>query len=87
MKSSREQNRQTSDLTFEGALTELETIVSELEQGNLTLDASVDRFRKASELSDACRTLITEARLRVTELQTEQAPPHSTDGATDDVPS
>lgn len=86
MKTSREQNGTTPNVTFESALAELDAIVAELETGNLTLDASVDRFRKASELADACKVLITEARLRVTELQAEPIPPLTEDGAVDDVP-
>lgn len=86
MKTSDEQHATTTNLTFESALTKLETIVSELENGNLTLDASVERFRTASELADACRTLITEARLRVTELRSEPVPPLESDGVMDDVP-
>ena len=72
--------------SFETALTELEVIVAELEEGNLALDASVERFRKASELAEFCKSLITDARLRVTELQSEQSVQASFDGAGDDVP-
>lgn len=76
----------TSPASFETNLEELEAIVAELEQGNLALDASVERFRKASDLADTCKAMITEARLRVTELQTEQAEPDPSDEASDDVP-
>lgn len=72
--------------TFETALNELEVIVAELEEGNLALDASVERFRKASELAEFCKSLITDARLHVTELQSEQPVQASFDGAGDDVP-
>lgn len=72
--------------SFETALTELEVIVAELEEGNLALDASIERFRKASDLAEYCKSLITDARLRVTELQTEQPVQASLDGAGNDVP-
>jgi exodeoxyribonuclease VII small subunit len=71
---------------FEDALNELESIVGELEEGNLTLDLSVERFRKASELADYCKSLITEARLQVTELQSETPVQATLDGAGDDGP-
>jgi exodeoxyribonuclease VII small subunit len=73
--------------SFEAALTELEDIVAELEEGNLTLDASVDRFRKASDLAEYCKTMITEARLRVIELQAAQPGGTRFDGAGDEIPS
>ena len=73
-------------VSFEAALTELEAIVSVLEEGNLPLDASVERFRKASELADHCKALITGARLRVTELQTAPSITTTDIGAGDDVP-
>jgi exodeoxyribonuclease VII small subunit len=78
--------KQESPKSFEAALTDLEAIVAELEEGNLTLDASVDRFRKASDLAELCKTMITEARLRVTELQAAQPIQATFDGAGDDVP-
>ena len=71
---------------FETAFAELEVIVGELEGGNLTLDASVERFRKASDLAEYCKTMINEARLQVTELVSEQPTQATLDGAGDDVP-
>jgi exodeoxyribonuclease VII small subunit len=72
--------------SFEDALSELESLVGELEEGNLTLDLSVERFRMASELAEYCKSLITEARLRVTELQSETPVQATLDGAGDDGP-
>ena len=69
-------------LTFEAALTQLETLVSDLENGELGLDASVERFRQATQLAGYCRDLIQNARLRITELQPERA----SNGAGDAIP-
>jgi exodeoxyribonuclease VII small subunit len=79
-------NRADAPKNFEEALTELESLVGDLEEGNLLLDLSVERFRQASELADYCKSLITEARLRVTELQSELPIQTTLDGAGDDVP-
>ena len=68
--------------TFESALTQLESIVTELETGDLGLDASVERFREATLLAGYCRDLIKNAWLRITELQPER----QDNGAGDDVP-
>lgn len=68
--------------SFEAALTQLETVVNDLENGELGLDASVERFRQATQLAGYCRDLIQNARLRVTELQPERA----SNGVGDDVP-
>lgn len=72
--------------SFESALADLETLVAELEDGNLALDASVERFRQATDLADYCKKLIADARLRITELQSDQPAPFPSDGEGDDVP-
>ncbi|MEJ7838231.1 MAG: exodeoxyribonuclease VII small subunit [Thermomicrobiales bacterium] len=82
----RKSAKPASPASFETNLEELENIVAELEQGNLALDASVERFRKASELANTCKTMITKARLRVTELQADQSTAAPSDEASDDVP-
>jgi exodeoxyribonuclease VII small subunit len=73
-------------MTFEAALTDLNALVAELEDGNLGLDASVERFRKATELAEYCKRLIADARLRVTELQSDESGSQFSNGVGDDVP-
>lgn len=46
---------QFAQLTYEQAIHRLETIVAELEEGNLDLDALVDKVREAGELVKYCR--------------------------------
>ena len=41
---------------FESALTELETIVKTLEDGQLTLEQSLENFERGIELSRFCHT-------------------------------
>ena len=79
---------------FESALAELETIVKTLEQGELTLEQSLERFERGVKLSRFCHTRLEHAERRV-ELLTEQgevrpAPPEiagrGTEPSEDDIP-
>lgn len=56
------------DLSFEEALTQLQDIVLELESGDLTLDATIDRYETGAALAAHCQRLMAEAELRITEL-------------------
>ena len=53
---------------FEKALTELETLVEELEQGKLSLEDSLKRFEKGIALSTECQQALQNAELKITEL-------------------
>ena len=55
-------------LSFEEALTQLQEVVSRLETANLSLDQTIDDFRRGTELAAYCQRLIAEAELKVTEL-------------------
>jgi exodeoxyribonuclease VII small subunit len=56
---------------FESALAELETIVKTLEDGQLTLEQSLENFERGIELSRYCHTRLEEAERRV-EILTER---------------
>jgi len=56
---------------FESALAELETIVKTLEDGQLTLEQSLEKFERGIELSRYCHTRLEEAERRV-EILTER---------------
>ena len=49
------------ELTFEEAIENLEKIVGELETGELSLDKSVENFKKGMELSNYCNKLLDDA--------------------------
>ncbi len=51
--------------TFEAALSRLEQITDELENGDLTLDASLKKFDEGIKLAEFCNTSLTEARTKV----------------------
>jgi exodeoxyribonuclease VII small subunit len=57
-----------SELSFETAYAELETIIEKLESGELSLDDSVTLFERGRKLSDHCQTLLDKAELRVNQL-------------------
>ncbi len=51
--------------SFEAGLTELETVVKELENGDLPLEQAIALFEKGVGLSDRCRLQLEEAETRV----------------------
>ena len=59
---------------FESALAELESIVKDLEQGNLALEKSLRLFERGVELSRYCHTRLDAAERRI-EVLTEQGEP------------
>lgn len=56
-------------LSFEQKLARLNTIVSELESGKLSLDASLKLFEEGNALSKELATELNEAKLKIEELQ------------------
>lgn len=53
---------------FEKALAELETLVDDMEQGNLSLEESLKRFEKGIALSSECQQALQSAELKLKEL-------------------
>lgn len=53
---------------FEKALSDLETLVEEMEQGNLSLEESLKRFEKGIALSTDCQQALQNAELKIKEL-------------------
>ncbi len=53
---------------FEKALAELETLVDDMEQGNLSLEESLKRFEKGIALSTECQQALQSAELKIKEL-------------------
>lgn len=59
-------------ITFEAGLDQLETIVKEMESGELPLERALELFEKGMQLSEACRKQLDEAETRV-EILTRRA--------------
>lgn len=60
-------------ITFEQALEKIREIVVELEGGELSLDASIERFRDGTALLDEARQLIADAELKVKILSGDES--------------
>ncbi len=52
-------------LSFEAGLQQLETIVKEMESGELPLERALELFERGIKLSEACRKQLEEAETRV----------------------
>lgn len=57
--------------SFESALKELEAIVSELESGNVELDAAIDKYTEAMKLAKYCSEKLKSATDKVNKILTE----------------
>ncbi len=53
---------------FEKALSELESLVEDMEQGNLSLEDSLKRFEKGIALSTECQQALQNAELKIKQL-------------------
>jgi len=50
---------------FEAALAELESLVEQMEQGDLSLDESLKQFERGVELTRTCQTALKDAEQKV----------------------
>jgi len=66
-------DEQTAPFDFEGALKELEAVVARLEQGDLTLEASLRDFERGIELTRACQRALADAEQKVEILLNKDA--------------
>lgn len=57
---------------FEKALEELEAIVRQLDEGNQSLERSVELFQRGVELARLCKQRLDEAELKVSKLVKEK---------------
>jgi exodeoxyribonuclease VII small subunit len=62
----------TAPPTFEAGLQQLESIVKEMETGELPLERAITLFEQGMKLSEACRKQLEEAETRV-EILTRRA--------------
>jgi exodeoxyribonuclease VII small subunit len=61
--------------SFETRLAALEAVVHDLESADLTLEASLERYRDGVAHLAACRALLDEAEARLLELVGDEVPP------------
>lgn len=62
------EQKNVEDLTFEEALAELESIVAQLETGELTLEASLSLFERGQQLASRCNMQLENASIRIEQL-------------------
>jgi len=65
MPEAEETSQPRTQLSFEAGLNELETVVKQLESGDLPLDKALDLFEKGMQLSESCRKQLEDAETRV----------------------
>ena len=58
-------NNRESPLPFEAGLQQQESIVKEMESGDLPLERALELFERGMKLSEACRKQLEEAETRV----------------------
>ena len=60
--------KKRDERSFEEEMEELEKIVAELENGDLTLDESLEKFKQGIEMSNHCSELLDDAEKSITIL-------------------
>lgn len=58
--------------TFDEAMKELETIVQQLEQGDVPLEKALDQFQEGIKLSRHCKAIVEDAEKTVTKMVNEE---------------
>jgi exodeoxyribonuclease VII small subunit len=56
------------EITFEAAFTDLNEVVQQLEQGNLTLEEMITLYERGQALASHCQKQLDQAELRVIQL-------------------
>lgn len=57
-----------SELSFEEALRELESVVDKLERGDVALDASIALYERGAELKKHCEAQLARAQARIEQI-------------------
>ena len=55
-------------MNFEESMKKLESIVNELENGNLNLDESVEKFEEGMKIAKQCNTILEDSEKKITIL-------------------
>lgn len=68
---------------YESALSELESLIGEMETGQLPLEASLAAYKRGAELLQYCRQQLSEAEQQVRILENGMLQPFKTDASDD----
>ena len=63
------------ELSFEEAFERLQAAIQELEEGGLTLEASIEQFELGMRLANLCTGMLDRAELRVSRLMAGETEP------------
>lgn len=66
--SKKKEDSGAEDINFEAAMAELETLVAQMEDGDLSLDESLKAFERGIMLTRQCQQALSRAELRVQAL-------------------
>lgn len=55
-------------LNYEDSVKKLEEIVAKLEDGNLSLEESLKLYEEGAVLSESCRKMLSDAKLKITNI-------------------
>jgi exodeoxyribonuclease VII small subunit len=61
--------RPIADMPFEDAMKELESIVSKLEKGDISLEASIEAYERGESLKKRCEDLLKQAEARIEKIK------------------
>lgn len=67
-KSDAKADKEIAAMSFEDALAELETIVRELEDGRIRLDAAISAYERGARLKAHCEKKLAEAKAKVEKI-------------------
>jgi len=63
-----EEQSHISEMSFEQALRELESVVRRLESGDVPLDESIDLYERGEQLRKACQSRLDAAQARIEKI-------------------
>jgi exodeoxyribonuclease VII small subunit len=67
------QQTEIASLSFEQAVTELETIVAALERGDVALDRSIEIYERGETLKKHCEKLLSAAETRIEKIRVDRS--------------
>ncbi|MQA64905.1 MAG: exodeoxyribonuclease VII small subunit [Alphaproteobacteria bacterium] len=74
-------DRDITTMSFEDALAELETIVNELEDGRIKLDAAISAYERGARLKAHCEKKLSEAKAKVEKISLGPSGPEGVEPA------
>jgi len=64
----KENDKEISELSFEEAIRKLDGIVQKIEQGEISLQSSIDQYAQGMSLIKHCRKILEQAEMRIEKI-------------------